>query len=245
MRTLNVVQGSDDWVTLRADRFTASEAPAMKGASKYQTRDELLSLKKYGIAKEIDSNTQKLFDRGHKSEASIRPTVEKLIGDDLYPVTGVVEIDGIPLLASFDGLTMGNDIVFEHKLFSMVVADQVQEGELEPHYYWQLEQQLLVSGAEKAIFVVSDGTEENMVYCEYLPVPGRREELIAGWKQFIADLETHEHVQHEAKPEVEVIKSLPALNVQIQGNVTASNIQEYEASALSFIKSINTDRIRS
>ena len=241
MKTLNVVQGSDEWLGLRANYFTASEAPAMMGASKYQTRDELLALKKYGIAKKIDSHTQKLFDRGHKTEADIRPFIEKIVGDDLYPVTGVDEVDGISLLVSFDGLTMGEDIVFEHKLWSQSLAEQVKSGELEPHYYWQLEQQLLISGAEKAIFVTSDGTEQKMVYFSYYPVPGRREELLAGWAQFAKDLKTYEYVEDTPKPEAAVIDSLPALNVQVEGKVLATNIQQYESSAMAFIDSISTD----
>ena len=42
MRTLNMFQGSKEWYAERSRRFTASEAPAMMGASKYQSRDELL-----------------------------------------------------------------------------------------------------------------------------------------------------------------------------------------------------------
>mgnify|MGYP006185947583 CR=1 FL=1 len=34
-------------------------------------------------------------------------------------------------------------------------AADVRAGDLDAHYYWQLEQQLLVSGAEKVIFVCS------------------------------------------------------------------------------------------
>lgn len=71
--------------------------------------------------------------------------------------------------------------------------------QLEPHYYWQLEQQLLVSGAERVIFVCSDGTEQNFVSMEYRPVRGRAEQLIEGWKQFEADLEAYEPVEAVAE----------------------------------------------
>ncbi|MCW8965258.1 MAG: YqaJ viral recombinase family protein, partial [Candidatus Pacearchaeota archaeon] len=172
METLNLIQGTTEWHRVRLQHGTASEAPAMMGCSKYMTRSQLLDLKKTGIAEEIDAHTQRLFDKGHAAEASIRQVVEKLIGADLYPVTGTETIDGTRLLASFDGITMLEDIVFEHKLWNKKLAADVVTESLDPHYYWQLEQQLLVSGAKKAIFVVSDGTEENMVFMWYEPQPG-------------------------------------------------------------------------
>ena len=241
METLNLIQGSPEWLEARSTHDTASEAPAMLGDSKYQSRDELMSQKKYGAEKEITPHLQKLFDKGHATEASIRPVIEKLIGKELYPITGSVEIYGLKLLASFDGLTMLEDIVFEHKLWNEALAKSVRDDNLSPNYYWQLEQQLLVSGAEKAIFVVSDGTEENIEYCWYEPVPGRAEQLIAGWKQFAIDLESHEHVEAEVKPVATVIEALPALMVELAGEVKNTNIAVYEESTIAFIQGINSE----
>ncbi|MFT0547892.1 hypothetical protein ACMHYO_16375 [Allopusillimonas ginsengisoli] len=48
-----------------------------------------------------------------------------------------------------DGLTMLGDIVFEHKLWNEELAEQVRAGNLDPHYYWQLEQQLYVAEASR------------------------------------------------------------------------------------------------
>ena len=106
MKVLNLQQGSPEWLAARAKHFTASEASAMLGLSKYTSRNELLRQKATGIAKDIDSNTQRLFDAGHEAEEAARPIAEAIVGDTLYPVTGTAEIDGLPLLASFDGLTL-------------------------------------------------------------------------------------------------------------------------------------------
>ena len=70
MNIHNVTQGSPEWHALRAQHFTASEAPAMMGASKYQSRSELLALKKTGIAPEVSDAQQRLFDRGHETEGT-------------------------------------------------------------------------------------------------------------------------------------------------------------------------------
>lgn len=232
-----VAQGSAEWHALRAQHFTASEAPAMMGASKYQTRTDLLTLKKTGIAPEVTQSQQYIFDKGHTSEASARPLVEAQIGEELYPVVGTLG----NLLASMDGATMLGETLFEHKLWSESLAAQVRAEDLEPHYYWQLEQQLLVSGAERVIFVCSDGTAENFVSMEYRPVAGRAEQLVEGWKQFEADLATFEMAE---APSIVVGKApdeLPALRIELTGMVTASNLKVFEQSALAVIDTVKTE----
>lgn len=245
MRIINAKQGSPEWHKVRLESFTASEAPAMMSASKYQSRDDLLKLKKTGIAPDVSDFQQRIFDKGHAAEAGIRPHIEKIIGEELYPVVGIEE--GTRLLASFDGLTMMQDIVFEHKLWNDQLAATVQAisdsqaAELEPHYYWQLEQQLMVSRAERAIFVVSDGTPEKMVWCWYLPVPERQEALIDGWLQFEKDLANYDPKEYAPKPKGEFIPSLPTLRVSVQGAVTDSNLPAFKQTVMAFIENINTD----
>ena len=236
MKIHNVAQGSAEWHALRAQHFTASEAPAMMGASKYQTRTDLLTMKKTGITPEVTQAQQYIFDKGHATEALARPLVEVMIGEELYPVVGT---DG-NLLASMDGATMLGETLFEHKLWNESLVAQVKAGELDPHYYWQLEQQLLVSGAERVIFVCSDGTAENFVHMEYRPVAGRAAQLVEGWKQFEADLANFEMAE---APSIVVGKApdeLPALRIELTGMVTASNLKVFEDSALAVIDSVKT-----
>ncbi|MHC8408331.1 YqaJ viral recombinase family protein [Pseudomonas sp. TMB3-21] len=236
MKIHNVAQGSAEWHALRAQHFTASEAPAMMGASKYQTRTDLLTLKKTGIAPDVTPSQQFIFDKGHATEALARPLVEVMIGEELYPVVGTSG----NLLASMDGATMLGETLFEHKLWNESLVAQVKSEDLDPHYYWQLEQQLLVSGAERVIFVCSDGTAENFVSMEYRPVAGRAKQLVEGWKQFEADLGGH--VVADA-PSIVVGKApdeLPALRIELTGMVTASNLKVFEQSALAVIDSVKT-----
>jgi putative phage-type endonuclease len=236
MKIHNVAQGSAEWHALRAQHFTASEAPAMMGASKYQTRTDLLTLKKTGIAPAVTPSQQFIFDKGHATEAAARPLVEAKIGEELYPVVGTLG----NLLASMDGATMLGETLFEHKLWNESLVAQVKAEDLAPHYYWQLEQQLLVSGAERVIFVCSDGTAENFVSMEYRPVAGRADQLVEGWKQFEADLGGH--VVADA-PSIVVGKApdeLPALRIELTGMVTASNLKVFEQSALAVIDSVKT-----
>lgn len=237
MQVHNVQQGTPEWHALRSSYFTASEAPAMMGASKFQTRNDLLAMKKTGIVPDVTPQQQAAFDRGHATEEMARPLVEEMIGEELYPIVGTSG----NLLASMDGATMLGDVLFEHKLWNEKVVAQIRAGQLEPHYYWQLEQQLLVSGAERVIFVCSDGTKDKFAHFEYSPVAGRREQLVAGWAQFEQDL--GEFVPKQAK--VEAIGSapdqLPALRIDVTGMVTASNLDAFKSHALAVIGDINTE----
>lgn len=237
MQVHNVQQGTPEWHALRSSYFTASEAPAMMGASKYQTRNDLLALKKTGIVPEVTPQQQAIFDRGHATEELARPLVEEMIGEELYPIVGTSG----NLLASMDGATMLGDTLFEHKLWNATLAAAVQAGELEPHYYWQLEQQLLVSGAERVIFVCSDGTRDNFVHMEYRPVAGRREQLVAGWAQFEEDLGAFEVKEAKVEAIGAAPDQLPALRIEVTGMVTASNLDAFKSHALEVFSNINTE----
>ena len=120
---------------------------------------------------------------------------------------------------------------------------QVQAGDLEPHYWLQLEHQLLVSGATRALFTTSDGTPEGTHPLWYESKPERRAQLIAGWKQFAADLAAW--VPPEAKPAPvtqKVVGSLPVVfDMRVEGKLVACNLEKYKPAALAYIAAINTE----
>ena len=236
----NAPQGSPAWHAARSKHFCASEAAAALGLSKYTTRDELLRQKATGITEEVGAAKQRIFDAGHDAEALASPIAEGIAGTEFYPVVATREVDGLPLLASFDGIDVLDDLIWENKLLNQSLLQQVQAGDLEPHYWLQLEHQLLVSGASRALFTTSDGTPEGTHPLWYESKPERRAQLIAGWKQFAVDLAAW--APPEAKPAPVVGKTpdnLPALLIQVTGAVTASNLPEYKAHALEVFKGIN------
>jgi predicted phage-related endonuclease len=247
MKILNLVQGSPEWIADRLKHFTASEAPAMMGDSKFMSRTELLVLKKTGNSKSVDKFAQSLFDNGHAAEESARPFAEIELKNHhfekvkLLPIVASINIDGLNLLASYDGYCESPLSIWEHKLFNKNLIENVLNGVLEPHHYWQLEHQALVADADEVMFTCSDGTEENAASMMYMSVPERREKLIAGWKQFAIDLDDYEV---KAKAEVIVaqkIKELPSLEISLIGEVSNSNLAAYKSTALTFISSIKTE----
>ncbi|MEF3066340.1 YqaJ viral recombinase family protein [Pandoraea apista] len=234
----NLVQGSDEWAQFRLEHFGASEAAAMLGLSTKVKRNELLHMKHVGTPREFSDWVQKnILDHGHEVEALARPIVEGIIGDDLYPVTCSLG----RLSASCDGLTMAEDVAFEHKQWNAGLAEAVRAGELPEEYWPQCQQVMLVTGAKKVIFVVSDGTPDNMERIEIEPDEAWFERLRAGWDQFAKDLAGYEPVEIVEKPQADAIMALPALAVQIRGEVLASNLPTFRAAAEHFIASIKTD----
>ncbi|GAB6263944.1 lambda-exonuclease family protein [Photobacterium sp. R1] len=242
MKVINVTQGSQEWHALRQTKMTASEAPAMMNASKYMSRADLLRIKATGVAPEASPAQQRIFDKGHAAEEAARPHVEIIIGEELFPATAISD-EHDWMLASFDGVTMLDDVVFEHKLWNENLALAVASNKLEPHYYWQLEQQLLVSGAGKAIFVCSDLTDgsepdegENFIFCWYESRTERRAALIAGWQQFMIDLASYQPEPEKETVEAEAIRELPAISYRMNGLSLTSNLNVFKEAAESLVE---------
>lgn len=234
----NLIQGSDEWLLFRQSKFGASEAAAMLGLSKKVKRTELLHMKHTGTAKEFSDWVQEnILDYGHEVEAMARPLIEALIDDDLYPVTCS---DG-DLSASCDGLTMSEEIAFEHKQWNASLATAVSAGVLPDEYMPQCQQIMLVTGASKVIFVVSDGTQDNFEHMEVLPDTAWFDRIRSGWAQFAKDLATYVPAVVEVKPLGRTPETLPALRLEVTGMVTSSNLADFKDHALAVFAGINRE----
>ena len=239
MQIHELTQGSPEWLAYRATHFNASDAPAMLGVSPYKSRSALLHELHTGISPEVDPGTQRRFDAGHAAEAAARPVAEREIGEELFPVVGS---EG-KLSASFDGLTMDGRIVWEHKLMNAALAESLANGIIPDSYHPQLEQQLMVSGAEKALFMASNLEGTAMERAWYTSRPELRSAIMQGWTQFAIDLAAYAPAVTEVKPVGRSPETLPALHIEVTGMVTASNLAEYKAHALAVFGSINRELV--
>ena len=241
MQTVELQQGTPEWHAFRAAHYTASDAPAMLGISPYKTRNELLREKKLGITPELDAATQARMAKGHEYEAQARPVAEVEIGEELYPAVGVCAAHP-KLAASFDGITMDGRVVWEHKTLNDTIRAAAAKGEIPEHHRAQLEHQLLVSGADKAIFCASNGTGEH-ISITYTSDPAMCKRILAGWRQFNQDLKTYEVPQEQVQAVGRTPESLPALRIEVTGQVTASNLSEFKAHALAVFAGINRNLV--
>jgi putative phage-type endonuclease len=241
MKTVRLQQGTPEWADHRAQHFNASEAPAMLGCSPYKTRADLIRERATGITPEVDAATQRRFNDGHRFESLARSAAEIIIGEELYPCTGVLE--GTKLSASFDGLTMLGDVAWEHKSLNdelrKIVNGETTGAELPEHYRVQMEQQCLVSGAERVLFMATkwdaDGNMVEERQCWYTPDPALRARIVAGWEQFEKDVAAY--VPEPVKSEVVAapVEGFGALSLRVEGRVLASNLDAFKADADAFI----------
>ena len=163
----------------------------MLGLSQKKSRAELLREKHTALSKEFSSYVQeRVLDAGHRVEALARPILEHRLGMELFPAT----MSFGRLSASCDGLTMMGDVAFEHKLSNEPMVRFIEQtGQVPPEHMPQCQQVLLVTGAERLIFVMSDGTPDKFIQVEVLPDAHRlKVPLISVWGS--ADLITdHNH----------------------------------------------------
>lgn len=190
MIIIDYEQNSQAWQEWRADVYGASDAAAMLDISPYKSRDALLHEKATGKSAPVSDWLQQLFAAGHAAEAAIMPELEARVGEPLYNLVG--ETDN-HIAASFDGITYDQQTIVEHKLLRNSNAsrkrfEMAARGEVAEHDMAQVQQQLLVSGAARCLFCVSDGTAERLAIAEIKPDPEWFVRLLAGWKQFTADL---------------------------------------------------------
>ena len=238
--THKLVPGTPEWDQHRAACFNASDAATMLDMSPYKSRSELIREVATGSRPDVSPELQRRFDDGHRFEAAVRPLAERLIGEELFTPIMSVEIDGMRLSASFDGLTMGDDIAWEHKTLNKELDSHLSKGIVPVQYHPQLEQQLLVSGADRVLFMASAGTEETALYAWYESDPKLRERIIAGWKQFAKDVASYKPEAPTAVIVPAPVMDLPAVSVQIAGTLNVlSNLPDFEERARAFIAKMN------
>ncbi|MDR0215944.1 MAG: YqaJ viral recombinase family protein [Comamonas sp.] len=242
MQLVNLVQGSPEWHAHRRNHFNASDAPAMMGASSYKSRSELIKELATGITEEIDAATQRRFDDGHQFEAWARPMAEKIIGDGLSNCVGTRG----KYSASFDGLTFMNDTAFEHKTLNNtlreILAQECTGADLPLQYRVQMEQQAMVSGCDRILFMASKWTAEGLpveaYHCWYEPDAELRAQIIAGWEQIEKDVAAYQPEASTAVPVVATrVAALPTVVVQVTGSIAVTdNFDEFEMAAKAFLE---------
>lgn len=240
MQTINLIQGTPEWHAHRANHFNASDAPAMLGESPYKTRSQLLHETSTGITPEVGEQLQRIFDQGHRFEALARPMAVNICETELYPCVGV---EG-NLSASFDGIDMLETVCFEHKTLNKTLKACANVDQLPMMYKIQMEQQLMVSGADKCLFIASKWDEEDNLIDNvkfwYKSNPALAQRIADGWVQFEKDLANYKVVDVIEVQKVSLIE-LPTVNVQARGELVLSNIDTVTPQFDAFLANAITD----
>lgn len=189
------IQGTQEWHDYRAGLGNASEAAAVMGEGRFfpATPYQLWQVKTgRAEVKETPAMT-----RGSRMEEPARTYLEDVTGLVFEP--RVLQYGRI-LSASLDGLTLDGETVLEIKV-PMKGRDSdtwrhvEDNGTPPPYYHWQVQQQLLCSGAKRAIFAVCEADGETItraITCEVLPDPKAHRLLGEEWERFFGYLESDE-----------------------------------------------------
>lgn len=181
---MKLVQGTPEWHAHRAHFRNASETAAVMGVSPWQTPYQLWALRT-GRSQQVVTVA---MARGTALEPLAREAYEARTGHVMQPLV-LVEGD---YSASLDGLTFDGTLIVEIKcplrgrdssLWKAVAAGEVPE-----HYGWQIEHQLMVSGASLAHLFVFDGSEGRLT--EIAPRPERWKGIQEAWDAFMHCIKT-------------------------------------------------------
>ena len=170
MRKIDLEQGSPQWHEFRKNGIGASECAAVFGKCKYSTPLQLWEKKVYDIETEVNG----AMIRGSEMEPVIRQQAEQVLGEKFPPVCGIHD-DYDFIRASLDGINADGTVIMEIKYASKANHALASSGYVPEHYKFQVQQQLLVSGAKKALYVSFNDNDLQIV--EVLP-----------------DLELHQHI---------------------------------------------------
>ena len=240
MIELNFQQGSPEWMASRKTTRNASDYPSAQGLSKKFSRSDLVREAATGIAREFSPYVEeKILPNGHRIEALARPIAEEIIGEELFPI--VAKSDDGYLGASCDGATMLLDTGWECKQWDEDLDAAVAiTGRVPETHVGQLDQQGLVFGFGRILFMVTDGTPEKCIYCWHTPTVEAKDKIRPTWNQFDEDVANYQHVEAKPAAVADAIEDLPALTVQLVGQVTASNLDSFTTAVTARIQAINT-----
>lgn len=202
MKIIKLDPGSAEWLAYRLWRYPASEAPEMLGHG-YRSRQKYLN--EFGKERDEPNDFLKAkFEQGHAAEKAALPTAEFICGKPLLnTVVGEADSEDLEqsggneqhiklltgkLSASFDGITSGGDWIWEHKLFSDKLFACVESGAVPLQHRIQMEQQFMLSGADRGIFMISTVDQSKNEHLIVEPDFELRKKILDGWVKFHHEL---------------------------------------------------------
>lgn len=176
---VQLIQGSTEWHEHRRRFRNASETAAVLGVSPWQTPYQLWQIR----TGRLETTVTAAMRHGSSTEPSARAAYEALTG---YVMQPLVVVDG-EYSASLDGMTFDGDLILEIKCpvkgRESSLWEAVKAGNVPEHYYWQVQHQLMVSGAKLAHLYVFDGTEGLLV--EIRPESDKWPAIRKAWDAFM------------------------------------------------------------
>ena len=244
-QTLDFEQGSQEWLDARKQHFCASEAPAVMSVNPYFPRNPTeLAKQKLGYVNTFVSQAMK---EGHRLEPIIRQQVEDQTEIGFMPTVMVKD----KYLASLDGINFDGDIILEIKApqSKNATVKWAMEGRvILPHQY-QIQHQLMVSGADKCIYAVRNPEDGEVITCDVFPDQILQKKLKQAWADFQPLMELTEDELKTSEPLPDDLA--PAVETHLKGKALAKQAADIMKTAQAEIladldntKSYENDKIR-
>lgn len=157
MQIINVEQGSDEWLSLRRTKITATDMPKIARISPWGTPLTLYNQKKGLSEEQFVTDSMK---EGKKLEPFILSECNKRLGRNFEPAVGLQDYFA---MASFDGVDFTAKEIVEIKFANKNDHDFAKKCMVPEKYYPQVQWQLFVSGYEKCMYASYNKASDDLV----------------------------------------------------------------------------------
>lgn len=152
MHLMDIRQGTPEWLELRKNKITATDAAIIMGASHWKTKIQLYNEKISDITP-VFCNER--MQRGIDLEPIARALFMLETGVEVVPKVVVKDW----AMASLDGISELENCIVEIKCPGKKDHNEALLGRVPDHYYPQLQHQLYVCEAEEMYYYSFDGTD--------------------------------------------------------------------------------------
>lgn len=213
----DIKQGTPEWLAMRQNYdITGSTVGSLLGSNKYTTMQKRVAEMEglYPTSRETNNAfTQRMFAKGHATEAAARPRVEQEFGINIEEVGAITNSAYPDMMYSPDGL-IGEDALWEHK--NPERAGKFADLNAGDHkdYYDQIQLGMHLSGRSRTLFSQTIGNQTKSEWFNADPdwfennkerlasISGRREAVrdyqAKNYEQFADDMQ-HAGDDKEAK----------------------------------------------
>lgn len=167
MKFLDYIQGSEEWLSLRKDKVTGTDAASILDMSPFKNVNKLWE-EKLGIRSPDKPN--QAMQHGTINEPIARDLLIKEKGIHFDPIVALHDSETWAM-ASLDGYNVENNVICEIKCpFKLEGHELALQGEIKEYYIPQIQHGLWVTGAKLCYFVsYMPDHEKSLVIIEILP----------------------------------------------------------------------------
>lgn len=225
MTIVNIPQKGKDWLDWRGKGLGASDAAAVLGISPWTSPFELWCYKtELCRPPDFHPNAIAAMNRGTELEPVARALASKQLDIDFSNTpSGEHDVHSF-IRASLDGLSPDGKVLLEIKCPGKVDHAMAMQGKVPPKYYAQIQQQFLVSGAERGYYFSWDGSSDKGVAIEVFPNAEYIAILLTSLQAFWSRVEMRMPPTPTAKDLARCVDRLTTDIARVQNSINTLNV---------------------